>query len=186
MYVKIFSQIYDSSIAEDYLVRLVFEDLLILADRDGHVDMTVAAIARRTNVPLRVVNRAIEKLSSPDPDSRTPDEEGRRIVLLDPHRSWGWRIVNYANYRNIRNDEDRREYNREKQREFRSRRARSDASLTVKRCQQCQPRQKQKQKQRQRRKTSQRLRLRLLSFPIGFLSMFGTTTRKCARKSALR
>jgi hypothetical protein len=40
MYVKIFAQIYDSSIAEDYLVRLVFEDFLILADKHGHVDMT--------------------------------------------------------------------------------------------------------------------------------------------------
>jgi hypothetical protein len=121
MYVKIFSQIYDSSIAEDYLVRLVFEDFLILADKDGYVDMTVEAIARRTNVPLDIVSQAIEKLSSPDSESRTPDEEGRRIVLLDDHRSWGWRIVNYAQYRSIRDDEARKEYFRERQREHRAR-----------------------------------------------------------------
>ena len=120
MYVKIFAQIYDSSIAEDYLVRLVFEDFLILADKDGHVDMTAAAIARRTNVPLEVVNRAIEKLSSPDPESRSPNEDGRRIVLLDPHRSWGWRIVNYPQYRNIRDDESRKEYFRDRKREQRA------------------------------------------------------------------
>lgn len=120
MYVKIFAQIYDSSIAEDYLVRFVFEDFLVLANKDGHVDMTAAAIARRTNVPLRIVNRAIEKLSSPDVESRSPDEDGRRIVLLDPHRSWGWRIVNYGHYRGIRDDEARKEYFRVRKREQRA------------------------------------------------------------------
>lgn len=120
MYVKIFAQIYDSSIADSYLVRFVFEDFLILADKDGHVDMTAAAIARRTNVPLKVVNMAIEKLSSPDLESRSPNEDGRRIVLLDPYRSWGWRIVNYAHYRNIRDNEARQEYFRDRKREQRS------------------------------------------------------------------
>jgi hypothetical protein len=120
MYVKIFTQIYDSSIADDYLTRFVFEDFLILADKEGHVDMTVAAIARRTNVPIEIVNRAIEKLSSPDLESRSPDEDGRRIVLLDPYRSWGWRIVNYDDYRNIRDDEARKEYFRDQKRNQRA------------------------------------------------------------------
>jgi hypothetical protein len=120
MFVKIFSQIFDSSIAEDYLVRFVFGDFLILADKDGHVDMTPGAISRRTNVPLEIVNRAIEKLSAPDRDSRSPDEEGRRIVLIDPHRAWGWRIVNYEHYRGIRDDEARKEYFREQKREQRA------------------------------------------------------------------
>jgi hypothetical protein len=120
MYVKIFEQIYDSSIADNYLVRFVFEDFLILADKDGCVDMTAAAIARRTNVPLKVVNMAIEKLSSPDLESRSPNEDGRRIVLLDQYRSWGWRIINYAQYRNIRDNEARKEYFRDRKREQRS------------------------------------------------------------------
>jgi hypothetical protein len=78
--------------------------------------MTSGAIARRTNVPVEIVNRGIERLSSPDLESRSPEEEGRRIVLLDPHRSWGWRIVNYEQYRNIRDDEARKEYFREHKR----------------------------------------------------------------------
>src|SRR5580658_9178548 len=110
MFVKIFAQILDSSIAEDYLVRLVFEDLLKLADRDGLIDMTPGAISRRTSVPLEIVTRGIEKLSLPDPESRSPDEEGRRIVPIDTHRSWGWRVVNYLHYRNIRDEEARRTY----------------------------------------------------------------------------
>src|SRR4029077_3719273 len=99
MFAKIFSQILDSSIAEDYLVRLVFEDMLLLCDKDGVVDMTQSAIARRTNVPLDIVSRGIKRLTQPDVESRSSDEEGRRVVLIDPQRPWGWRIVNYVRYR---------------------------------------------------------------------------------------
>jgi hypothetical protein len=34
-------------------------------------------------------------------------------VLLRPNNSWGWRVVNYAKYRAIKREEDRREYHRE-------------------------------------------------------------------------
>ena len=98
-FVKIFEQIYDSSIAEDWHVRVVFQDMLILANKDGIVDRTPEAIARRTNVPLETVLEAIPRLEAGDPASRTPDEDGRRIVRLDAHRNWGWRIVNYQKYR---------------------------------------------------------------------------------------
>lgn len=120
MYAKIFSQIFDSSICEDYLARHVFMDLLVLANRYGHVDMTPFAISRRTNVPIELVLAALLKLSAPDENSRTPDESGRRIVLLDDHRDWGWRIVNYEQYRDIRDEEGRKAYFREHKREQRA------------------------------------------------------------------
>ncbi len=99
MFAKVFTQILDSSLADDYLVRLVFEDFLKLASAQGIVDMTASAIARRTNVPLDVVLRGISVLEAADPNSRTPDEQGRRIIRLDPARSWGWRITNFIKYR---------------------------------------------------------------------------------------
>lgn len=99
LFAKIFQSIYDSSIAEDWRVRVVFQDMLVLADADGIVDVTPEALARRTNLPLEMVREAIPKLESPDPSSRTPDNEGRRIVRLEAHRQWGWRIVNFAKYR---------------------------------------------------------------------------------------
>lgn len=49
-------------------------------------------------------------MEQPDPYSRTEGEEGRRIVRLDDHRPWGWRIVNHEKYRRIRSEEERREY----------------------------------------------------------------------------
>ena len=112
MYVKLFSQIMDSSITEDYLVRWVFTDLLILADSEGYVDMTHQAIAARTRVPEDIVRRAIDLLGNKDAESRDQTEEGRRIIKIDNHRSWGWRIVNYLKYRAIRTADERREYMR--------------------------------------------------------------------------
>ncbi len=100
-YQAIWRSILDSSIARDYVVRHVFEDLLKLADyRTGEVDMTAEAIARRTNVPPDLIERAISELEKPDRDSRNQAEEGRRIVRLEPERQWGWRIVNYFEYQN--------------------------------------------------------------------------------------
>lgn len=121
MYAKLFPEILDSSLAQDYEVRHVFMDLLVLADRDGIVDMTAEAIARRTNVPLDKLLTALTALTLPDRNSRTPDEDGKRIVLLDPHRNWGWRIVNYCAYANIKDENAKRERNRRCQQAHRDR-----------------------------------------------------------------
>lgn len=122
MFAKVFEQIFDSSIAEDYLVRLVFEDLLTLADVNGVVDKTPEALSRRTNVPIDIITRAIKVLEAPDPESRRPDEDGRRIKRLDEHRTWGWFIVNYEYYRKIASEEQRRETTKARVKRFRNRR----------------------------------------------------------------
>lgn len=118
MYAKIFQQIYSSSIANDYLQRLVFMDMLVLADQNGVVDMTHEAIARFTNVPLDIVRPALVALEGPDPKSRNPKEAGARLVRLDDHRDWGWVIVNYEEYRQIASEDQRREKTRERVRRF--------------------------------------------------------------------
>ena len=132
MYAKVFSQIFDSSISSDHEVRHVFMDLLVMADRDGYVDMTRDAICRRANIPMPLLVRALGILSAPDPASRSVEKEGRRIELIEECRDWGWRIVNYAQYRDIRDEEGRRRYFREYQRERRQQVLKSvkDISLT--------------------------------------------------------
>lgn len=120
MFAKVFFQIFESSISDDYVVRHVFMDLLVLSDEDGVIDKTPKAISRITNIPLEIIEMAISKLSAPDIDSRTPDEDGRRIVLIDQNRNWGWRIVNYLKYRQIRDEEARRISNRSYKREQRA------------------------------------------------------------------
>jgi hypothetical protein len=121
MYAKIFSQIFDSSLAEDCVVRHIFMDLLVLADQEGFVDMTYEAIARRTNVPLASIRAAICKLCATDVKSRTKTDDGRRLVPIDESRGWGWQIVNYRQYRDIKTVAEKREYMREYMRKRRER-----------------------------------------------------------------
>ena len=54
---------------------------------------------------------------SPDASSRTPDQDGRRIEPI--RESFGWKIINYDYYRNLRNDEQRREYMSDYMRKYR-------------------------------------------------------------------
>jgi hypothetical protein len=132
VYAKVFTQILDSSLAEDYQTRHVFEDLLKLCDINGVVDMTPEAIARRTNVPLEIIKRGIADLEKPDPRSRNPEHDGRRIILLDEHRDWGWMICNYDHYRSIASEEQRREKTRLRVQRHaeRVKKAKTNASLT--------------------------------------------------------
>lgn len=112
MYAKVFAQIFDSSIANDYRLRQFFIDLLVLAEWDGTVDMTQEAIAARTRIPLEQVTSMLLELEQPDARSRSKAEEGRRLIRLDQERDWGWKIVNYEHYRDIRNEEERKVYKR--------------------------------------------------------------------------
>lgn len=120
MYAKVFSQIFDSTLADNWQHRHVFEDLLKLADQRGFVDMTPESIIARTRLPKEMVMDALQALMQPDPRSRSKEENGRRIVLIDPDRPWGWRIVNYLHYRGIKTEFDRTEYMRNYMRERRS------------------------------------------------------------------
>jgi hypothetical protein len=123
VFAKIFAQIFDSSISTDFMVRHVFMDLLVLADRDGVVDMTLDAISRRTNVPEEIVSNAIAELMKEDRKSRSHEEHGKRLVPLDSHRDWGWQIVNYEHYRAIRDEESRKTYFRDYKRQYRQAKA---------------------------------------------------------------
>jgi len=119
MFGKIFTQIYASSIAEDWTVRTVFQDMIILADLNGVVDITPEFLSRTTKVPINVVTKAISELEKPDPRSRSPKASGARIVRLDEHRDWGWLIVNYEEYRSIASEEQRRLKTKERVDRFR-------------------------------------------------------------------
>jgi hypothetical protein len=130
MYAKIFAQIYDGTLCTQgpWQALVTFQQLLVLADQHGVVDMTPSAIARRTTIPLEIIDQGISALLLPDPESRTPTEGGRRIVPLSADRAWGWRVVNYEHYRQIKREEDRREYHAKYWRENRSPRAKAAGS----------------------------------------------------------
>lgn len=95
-YSKLFSGIVTSSIwCEDDKTFKTFIAMLAMCDARGHVDGSIPGFARLVGCSIAEMEHAIERLSSPDPYSRTPDNDGRRIVA----EPGGWLILNYASYR---------------------------------------------------------------------------------------
>ena len=112
IYAKLFVSLYQGTLRGKAHEILVFTNLLAHSDKEGFVDIHPRAIAEEVGLTVEQVRNALAELEAPDEESRTPDEQGRRIVRLDDHRAWGWRVVNHAKYRDIKNAEDRLEQNR--------------------------------------------------------------------------
>lgn len=120
MYGKIFESMYKGTLYGQWEAIVTFQQLIVLCDSDGVVDMTPPAIAATTSIPLDIIQKGIEALEQVDQYSRSPAHNGRRIVLIDPARPWGWRIVNHDYYRNLASKEDKREKDRARIAEKRS------------------------------------------------------------------
>lgn len=95
-YTKLFSDIVDSSIwDEDAETCKVWVTLLALSDANGYVRGSPGWLAGKAKVSVELCERALEKFKNPDPRSRTPDNDGRRIEQLED----GWLILNYISFR---------------------------------------------------------------------------------------
>jgi hypothetical protein len=73
--------------------------VLSLADKNGVVDVTPHYLAGVTGLPVDEVSACMKRFCEPDPYSRSKVENGARLVLIDEHRDWGWKIVNHTKYR---------------------------------------------------------------------------------------
>jgi len=105
-FTKLFSSITESTIwVEDNETRIVWIAMLAMADRKGRVWGSIPGLANRARVSVDGCRKAIQTFLSPDPDSRTKEEEGRRIREIDG----GWQLINYLKYREIRDQEAVRE-----------------------------------------------------------------------------
>lgn len=117
-FTKLFSDIVRSTVwREKDHVRLVWITMLAITDKTGYVSSSLPGLADTARVTIEQCQQALKILSSPDEWSRSQEYEGRRIEAVDG----GWRILNYLKYRNRFSVEDRREYKRVKQREYRQR-----------------------------------------------------------------
>ena len=113
MYGKIFSSLYQGTLRGNAHGILVFTNLIASCDKCGIADRHWRAIAEEVGLSVDEVKAAIAYLESPDEESRSREHDGRRLVRIAPDRAWGWEIVNYAKYRDMRDEEDRRAYMRE-------------------------------------------------------------------------
>lgn len=112
---------YDGTLRADWEALITFQQMIILSDADGVVDMTPHAISGRTGIPLVHIENGIKVLESPDPYSRSAEQEGRRICLLDEHRPWGWYLVNHGKYKHLQDSDTVRAQTRERVRKHRER-----------------------------------------------------------------
>lgn len=98
-YTPVFDSVFHGTLCGKWPTLPVWLTILPMADKNGHIDMTFQAMAALTGWPIDLLKQAIAELSSPDPDSRSEANEGRRLLPLDPGRSWGWMVVNHGAYR---------------------------------------------------------------------------------------
>jgi hypothetical protein len=109
-FTKLFSSITESTVwCEPSDIRIVWITMLAMADKKGRVWASIPGLANRARVTVEDTRIAITTFLSPDPDSRSHEEEGRRIREIDG----GWQLINHAKYLAKRDEEDRKEYKRE-------------------------------------------------------------------------
>jgi len=96
-YSKLFSEIVMSTIwREPNHVRIVWITMLALKDRFHCVNASIPGLADAAKVSIAECEEALRILLSPDPYSRTVENEGRRIKKVEG----GWAVLNGEKYRN--------------------------------------------------------------------------------------
>ena len=100
-YAKVFSQIFEGSMRGQPDLILVFVNILCHTSSEGICDRHWNCIIDETGLSKERVLTALTVLESPDMESHRPALEGRRIIRIDEHRTWGWQIVNHAHYRDL-------------------------------------------------------------------------------------
>jgi hypothetical protein len=98
-YTPVFDSVFQGTLCGRWPDTGVWLCLLALADREGRIDSTIPYIAAVTGIPEETLTECIQRFMSPDPASRTKTDDGRRLAFIDPDRSWGWRVINHAKYR---------------------------------------------------------------------------------------
>lgn len=96
-YTPIFRDLLDSSLwaSSTPATRCTWITFLLDADPEGFIPTSIPGLARRAHVTVEEARAAVALLEAPDPDSRTPDFEGRRIRKVDH----GWQVINFVAWR---------------------------------------------------------------------------------------
>lgn len=133
-YTKLFNSLVTSTIwAEDDQTRIVWITMLALADKNGEVHASLPGLARVAGVSLEQTQQAIAKFLSPDRYSRTPDDDGRRIEVIDG----GWMLLNHAKYRALASKDEQKSSNAIRQQRFRAKKARNATGHNDEDCAYC-------------------------------------------------
>lgn len=119
MYGKHFASMYVGSMVGSGACVFAVWGYVIAHAQDARVELNPRLLAAILGESIDSVTKAIEILSAPDPESRSKTHEGRRLVREGQFQYF---LPTWESYREIRKEDDRREYNRLKKREERERR----------------------------------------------------------------
>lgn len=102
-YTKLFQSIVTSSVwCEDHATVRVWFGMMAMANAEGLVEGSIPGFASLCRVTVAEMEAAERVFLGPDPHSRTPDHEGRRLERIPG----GWRILNYVLYRQHAQDKE--------------------------------------------------------------------------------
>lgn len=118
MYGKSYESMYSGSMVGAGLNVFAVWNYIITKAQFGVIELNPKLVHAILGGKLTEVVEAIEYLSRPDPESRSKDEDGRRIIK---EGQFQYRVVNWGAYQAMKSADDLREYNRRKQAEYRAR-----------------------------------------------------------------
>lgn len=115
-FVKISIGILTSSLWLEALeTKILFLTCVFFADSQGVVHASVGGLAHAAGISREACIKGLERLMAPDPDSRNPDFDGRRVRCVEG----GFLVLSYLRHRNRRTISMAK--NAERQRRFRAR-----------------------------------------------------------------
>jgi hypothetical protein len=118
MYGKSFASMYVGSMrGAGVHVFAVWNYCIANCDSKGEIEFNHDLVAFILGCDRAQVDKAVDFLTSPDPNSRSKDEEGRRMVRVG---QFSYKLVNHEHYQAMRTNEERREYFRNWKRAKRS------------------------------------------------------------------
>lgn len=117
MYGKHFRSMYEGSMYGAGIAVFAVWGYVISSARNSRVELNPKVLANTLGATREEIEGAIEVLTSPDPDSRHKEHEGRRLLREGQFQYF---IPSWEIYQRIRNEEERREYNRAKKAEERA------------------------------------------------------------------
>ena len=120
MYGKHFASVYSGSMVGAGLNVFAVWGYVIANTVKSRVELNPKLLAMLLGCTEQEIQLAIEYLTSPDPDSRHREHDGKRLIKEGQHQYF---VPSHETYRKILNEDERREYNRVMQAKHRARKA---------------------------------------------------------------
>jgi len=98
-YTPLYDHMLDGTLFGKWPHTGIWACLLSRVSREGTIDEVPELLAAKIGVDVETLMRCINDFMQPDPHSRTPDHDGRRLALIDPSRPWGWVVLNHSKYK---------------------------------------------------------------------------------------